>query len=158
MEWHWLVNNRSQWVVKHASPEQTYRNAREGGSKYFHNPCLRHVAFRKRLHRNITPVRCGNLIQSGSLSGRIWFGCTQEWEDKATLYSPAFHPNNCGLCRSTAYCSRKQKTLCLFTCLEAVHLEMAWGLATNTFLHALTNSTSRHGVLKDRGQRFPFLR
>ena len=55
---------------------------------------------------------------------------------------------------------RQKRWLCLFTCLEtrAVHLEMAWGLDTDTFLNAFTRFTSRRGVPKevisDRGTNF----
>ena len=55
---------------------------------------------------------------------------------------------------------RQKGWLCLFTCLEtrAVHLEMAWGLDTDTFLNAFTRFTSRRGVPKevisDRGTNF----
>ena len=47
-----------------------------------------------------------------------------------------------------------------FTCLEtrAVHLEMAWGLDTDTFLNAFARFTGRRGVPKevisDRGTNF----
>ena len=55
---------------------------------------------------------------------------------------------------------RQKRWLCLFTCLEtrAVHLEMAWGLDTDTFLNAFSRFTSRRGVPKevisDRGTNF----
>ena len=55
---------------------------------------------------------------------------------------------------------RQKRWLCLFTCLEtrAVHLEMAWGLDTDTFLNAFVRFTSRRGVPKevisDRGTNF----
>ena len=55
---------------------------------------------------------------------------------------------------------RQKRWLCLFTCLEtrAVHLEMAWGLDTDTFLNAFSRFTSRRGVPKevisDRGSNF----
>ncbi|XP_067022918.1 uncharacterized protein [Acropora muricata] len=55
---------------------------------------------------------------------------------------------------------RQKRWLCLFTCLEtrAVHLEMAWGLNTDTFLNAFTRFTSRRRVPKevisDRGTNF----
>ena len=55
---------------------------------------------------------------------------------------------------------RQKRWLCLFTCLEtrAVHLEMAWGLDTDTFLNAFARFTSRRGVPKevisDRGTNF----
>ena len=55
---------------------------------------------------------------------------------------------------------RQKRWLCLFTCLEtqAVHLEMAWGLDTDTFLNTFTCFTSRRGVPKevisDRGTNF----
>ena len=46
---------------------------------------------------------------------------------------------------------RQKRWLCLFTCLEtrAVHLEMAWGLDTDTFLNAFARFTSRRGVPKE---------
>ena len=55
---------------------------------------------------------------------------------------------------------RQKRWLCLFTCLEtrAVHLEIGWGLDTDTFLNAFTRFTSRRGVPKevisDRGTNF----
>ena len=55
---------------------------------------------------------------------------------------------------------RQKRWLCLFTCLEtrAVHLEMAWGLDTDTFLNAFARFNSRRGVPKevisDRGTNF----
>ena len=54
----------------------------------------------------------------------------------------------------------QKRWLCLFTCLETrvVHLEMAWGLDTETFLNAFTRLTSCRGVPKevisDRGTNF----
>ena len=41
--------------------------------------------------------------------------------------------------------------LCLFSCLEtrSVHLEMAWGLDTDTFLNAFNHSFSRRGIPKE---------
>ena len=46
---------------------------------------------------------------------------------------------------------RLKRWLCLFTWLSvrAVHLEMAWGLDTDTFLNAFTRFTSRRGVPKE---------
>ena len=46
---------------------------------------------------------------------------------------------------------RQKRWLCLFTCLEtpAGHLEMAWGLDTDTFLNAFARFTSRRGVPKE---------
>ena len=43
---------------------------------------------------------------------------------------------------------RQIRWLCLLTCLEtrALHLEMAWGLDSDTFLNAFTSFTSRHRV------------
>ena len=43
---------------------------------------------------------------------------------------------------------RQKRWLCRFTCLEtrAVHLEMAWGLDTDTFLNVFARLTSRRGV------------
>ena len=55
---------------------------------------------------------------------------------------------------------RQKRWLYLFTCMEtrAVHLEMAWGLYTDTFLNAFARFTSRHGVpeevISDRGTNF----
>ena len=55
---------------------------------------------------------------------------------------------------------RQKRWLCLFTCLEtrAVHLEMACGLDTDTFLNAFARFTNRRGVPKevisDRGTNF----
>ena len=47
--------------------------------------------------------------------------------------------------------SRQKRYLCLFTCLatRAIHLEMAWGLDTESFLNAFTRFTSRRGVPKE---------
>ena len=47
--------------------------------------------------------------------------------------------------------SRMKKWLCVFTCLStrAVHLEVAWGLDTDSFLNAFTRFTSRRGVPKE---------
>ena len=56
--------------------------------------------------------------------------------------------------------TRQKRWLCLFTCLETLtaHLEMAWGLDTDTFLNAFARFTSRHRVPKevisDRGTNF----
>jgi hypothetical protein len=46
---------------------------------------------------------------------------------------------------------RLKRWLCVFTCLSvrAVHLEMAWGLDTDTFFNAFTRFTSRRGVPKE---------
>ena len=46
---------------------------------------------------------------------------------------------------------RLKRYLCLFTCLatRAVHLEVAWGLDTSSFLNALTRFTARRGVPKE---------
>ena len=46
---------------------------------------------------------------------------------------------------------RQKRWLCLFTCLStrAVHLEMSFGLDTDSFLNAFTRFTSRRGVPKE---------
>ena len=46
---------------------------------------------------------------------------------------------------------RRQRWLCLFTCLStrAAHLEMAFGLETDSFLNAFTRFTCRRGVPKE---------
>lgn len=55
---------------------------------------------------------------------------------------------------------RQKRYLCLFTCLaiRAIHLEMAWGLDTESFLNAFTRFTSRRGVpsevTSDNGTNF----
>ena len=55
---------------------------------------------------------------------------------------------------------REKRWLCLFTCLlsRAVHLEMAFGLDTDSFLKCLTRMASRRGypseVVSDRGTNF----
>ena len=56
--------------------------------------------------------------------------------------------------------AREKRYLCLFTCLStrAVHLEMACGLTTDSFLNAFTRMTARRGVpremLSDNGTNF----
>ena len=85
-------------------------------------------------------------------------------EDKATFHFPALRPNSRGFCRSSLYHSRLQKTstekvgVPLYLFRRAVHLEMAWGLDTDTFLNAFIRFTSRRGVPKevisDRGTNF----
>ena len=55
---------------------------------------------------------------------------------------------------------REKRYLCLFTCLasRAVHLEMAYGLDTDSFLNAFFRFVNRRGVpvkmLSDRGTNF----
>ena len=55
---------------------------------------------------------------------------------------------------------RQKRYLCLFTCLasRAVHLEMAYGLDTNSFLNALYRMVNRRGLpqemLSDNGGNF----
>lgn len=54
----------------------------------------------------------------------------------------------------------QERWLCLFTCLStcAVHLEVSFGLDTDSFLNLFTRFTSRRGVSKemisDRGTNF----
>ena len=55
---------------------------------------------------------------------------------------------------------RQKRWLCLFTCLtsRAVHLEMAYGLDTDSFLRCFVRMTSRRGypvtIVSDRGTNF----
>ena len=55
---------------------------------------------------------------------------------------------------------REKRWLCLFTCLlcRAVHLEMAYGLDTDSFLRCFIRMTSRRGypleIVSDRGINF----
>ena len=55
---------------------------------------------------------------------------------------------------------RQKRWLCLFTCLNsrAVHLEMAYGLDTDSFLRCFVRMTSRRGypvtIVSDRGTNF----
>ena len=48
--------------------------------------------------------------------------------------------------------------LCVFTCLSTLHLEVAWGLDTDSFLNVFTRFTSRRGVprevVSDNGSNF----
>ena len=91
------------------------------------------------------------------------YGATPE--NEAPFQLQTLRPNSRRFCWSFVHSSRTRKTrqkrwLCLFTCLEtlAAHLEMAWGLDTDTFLNAFAHFTSRHGVpeevISDRGTNF----
>ena len=46
---------------------------------------------------------------------------------------------------------RQKCLLCLFTCLstQPIHLELAWGLDTDSFINTLIRFTSRQGVPKE---------
>ena len=89
------------------------------------------------------------------------YGATPE--GKATLYFPALRPNSRGILEVLRIPFKDAENLVRkggYTCLEtrAVHLEIAWGLDTDTFLNALTRFTSHREVPKvvisDRGTNF----
>ena len=77
----------------------------------------------------------------------------------------SIHPHFCRLWRPVHYCQGRGKQrqkcwLCLFTSLSsrAVHLEMAYGLDTDSFLRCFIRMTSRRGyllmVISDCGTNF----
>ena len=84
--------------------------------------------------------------------------------DQTSVITPTFCANSCGFGGSFVTIqrrSRRQKRyLCLFTCLatRAVHLEMAFGLDTNSFLNAFYRMVNQRRLpremLSDNGTNF----
>ena len=83
--------------------------------------------------------------------------------DQTSVIIPTFCAKSCrfwGTFRHKGRSRRQKRYLCLFTCLatRVVHLEMAFGLDTDSFLNAFYTMVNRRGLpremLSDNGTNF----
>ena len=76
--------------------------------------------------------------------------------DQTSVITATFCTNSCRFWETFRHHSRKKisktkRYLCLFTCLatRAVHLEMAFGLDTDSFLNAFYRMVNRRGLPRE---------